>query len=115
MNLWNESVLVKSVADQGISQWATMAGDLEQDCPRLTAEVLRCLEAAPWGDQAEGQAFRAAHLGDGGPTNMVTQCEQLAKDIAELGDGMRASVDNVVGAHTANAQDWAATGRTFEA
>jgi hypothetical protein len=115
MNPWNESVLVKSVVDRGISQWATMAGDLERDCPKLTAEVLRCLEAAPWGAHAEGKAFRASHLGDGGPTNMLDRCERLIKDIAELGDGMRASVDNTLGAHTANAHDWAGMGRTFEA
>lgn len=115
MNPWNESVLVKSVVERGISQWATMAGDLERDCPKLTAEVLRCLEAAPWGAHAEGKAFGASHLGDGGPKNMVDRCEKLIKDIAELGDGMRASVDNTLGAHSANAQDWAGMGRTFEA
>jgi hypothetical protein len=115
MNPWNESVLVKSVVERGISQWATMAGDLERDCPKLTAEVLRCLEAAPWGAHAEGKAFQASHLGDGGPKNMVDRCEKLVKDIAELGDGMRASVDNTLGAHSANAQDWAGMGRTFEA
>jgi hypothetical protein len=103
------------VVERGISQWATMAGDLERDCPKLTAEVLRCLEAAPWGAHAEGKAFQASHLGDGGPKNMVDRCEKLVKDIAELGDGMRASVDNTLGAHTANAQDWAGMGRTFEA
>ena len=30
MNPWNESVLTKSVVDRGISQWATMAGDMER-------------------------------------------------------------------------------------
>lgn len=115
MNPWNESVLTKSVVDRGISQWATMAGDLERDCLKLTAEVLRCLEAAPWGDQTEGRAFQAVHLADGGPTNMVSWCEKLVKEITDLGDGMRASVDNVLGAHTANAQDWAVMGRTLEA
>ncbi|WP_336204536.1 hypothetical protein [Nonomuraea sp. LPB2021202275-12-8] len=96
MRLWDGTEIMKSMVDHGLSQWSTMAEDLERTLSGRIAQVVEALAAAPWGDGAEGKAFKAAHFRDGGPDHMLTQCAQIAKEIPDAGDRVRKSVDNTL-------------------
>ncbi|MEV0617735.1 hypothetical protein AB0I81_30745 [Nonomuraea sp. NPDC050404] len=94
-NRWQGTYASKILAERGISAWSTMADEFERTLPKLTAEVEACLSAAPWGSDAEGEAFRAAHFsGGGGPNDMLEQCGRLAKEIIDAGDRVRTAIDN---------------------
>ncbi|MGP3911076.1 hypothetical protein [Nonomuraea sp. 10N515B] len=96
MRLWDGTEIVKSVVNRGISEWSTMAEDLEREASKLIAEVKEALAAAPWGSGVEGEAFKAAHFRGNGPDRMLTQCAQLGREIIDAGDRVRKSVDNTL-------------------
>lgn len=102
---------IKPVVELGVSQWSTMAGDWEREAPQLMAAVTEALSAAPWGGEAEGAAFRAAHFRGDGPHQMLTQCAHLTKEITDAGDRLRKTVDNTLSTHAITFQDLA-TGLT---
>ncbi|MFI6739818.1 hypothetical protein ACIBI9_43430 [Nonomuraea sp. NPDC050451] len=96
MRLWDGTQITKTTVDRGLSEWSAMAEDLERESARLVAKVQEALDAAPWGPGAEGEAFRAAHFRNGGPTQMLSQCTQLAQEITGAGCGVRTAVDNTL-------------------
>ncbi|MEV4172964.1 hypothetical protein [Nonomuraea sp. NPDC049709] len=96
MNGWDGTYIARPVVDRGISQWSTMAEELEKALPQLTAEVEACLATAPWGPGAEGDAFCQAHFRDNGPMEMLTQCTRLARGITDAGDRLRQAIDNTL-------------------
>ncbi|TMR14398.1 hypothetical protein ETD86_28690 [Nonomuraea turkmeniaca] len=96
MRLWDGTEIAKSIVDQGISQWSTMAEALEQESSRLITQVEDALAAAPWGGGAEGRAFLTAHFRGDGPNRMLTQCADLTKEITDAGTRVRQSVDNTL-------------------
>jgi hypothetical protein len=96
VKLWDGTQIIKSTVDRGISEWSTMAEDLERDSSGLINQVKEALAAAPWGDGAEGEAFRAAHFRNDGPNRMLTQCAQLTKEIADAGTMVCKAVDNTL-------------------
>ncbi|GAA4967276.1 hypothetical protein HD597_003827 [Nonomuraea thailandensis] len=91
---WDGASIARSVVDRGMTAWSTNAEEVSRTLPKLTAEVEKCLAAAPWGVGAEGEAFYRAHLGDGGPTEMINQCKRLAEEIVDAGDRLRHAIDN---------------------
>ncbi|WP_043635280.1 hypothetical protein [Nonomuraea candida] len=91
---WNGNYISKSVVDRGLSGWSGMAEELERTLPELVARVEECLMKAPWGGGAEGVAFRQAHLRDGGPLEMLSQCAELAKGVTDAGERVRKAIDN---------------------
>ncbi|SEF89780.1 hypothetical protein SAMN05444920_101961 [Nonomuraea solani] len=96
MNLWDGSYIAKPIVDRGISAWSLMAEDLERGLPKLTAQVEECLASAPWGGGAEGRAFFSAHFRDDGPSEMLSQCGRLTREIADAGTRLRKVIDNTV-------------------
>ncbi|MEV4363407.1 hypothetical protein [Nonomuraea sp. NPDC049625] len=96
MRLWDGTQIIKPSVDRGLSEWSTMAEDLEHESARLVSLVREALDAAPWGPGAEGEAFRAAHFRNDGPNQMLSQCTQLAKEITGAGSGVRTAVDNTL-------------------
>ncbi|MFI6294090.1 hypothetical protein ACIBEJ_21050 [Nonomuraea sp. NPDC050790] len=87
--------IFKSVAYEGVGQWATMAGDMERTVESLAAEVRACLAAAPWGDGLEGKAFWQKHCADGGPHELVKRFADLPNQLRDAGDRARQVVDNL--------------------
>ncbi|WP_049570679.1 hypothetical protein [Nonomuraea sp. SBT364] len=111
MSFWDESSIVKSVVDRGITEWKTMAGEQERECTALIAEVQRCLDAQPWGAGAEGKAFLTSHIGVNGGPETVQQCKSLLKEIADAGEAVRVAVENTLQAHADMAADMRGRGR----
>ncbi|MGW0478324.1 hypothetical protein [Nonomuraea sp. NPDC003214] len=105
MNMWDESSVVKSVVDRGITEWKTMAGEQERECADLIAEVQKCLDAQPWGTGTEGKAFLTSHVGVNGGPETISKCKKLLKEIADAGDAVRIVVDNTLQAHADMAAD----------
>ncbi|GAA2828701.1 hypothetical protein [Nonomuraea rubra] len=91
---WDGAYIARSVVDRGMSAWSTNAEEVNRTLPRLAGEVEKNLAAAPWGAGAEGDAFRQAHLRDGGPVEMINQCKRLGEQIVDAGDRLRQAIDN---------------------
>ncbi|MET7333766.1 hypothetical protein [Nonomuraea sp. NPDC005650] len=96
MRLWDGTQIVKPTVDRGLSEWSSMAEDLERESSKLVAQVQEALAAAPWGSGAEGEAFRQAHFRNDGPNQMLSQCTQLAGEITDAGCRVRTAVDNTL-------------------
>jgi hypothetical protein len=113
MKPWEGAEINKPVVDLGISQWSTMAEDWERAAGPLIAQVIEALAAAPWGGGAEGEAFKAAHFRDGGPTKMLTQCADLTEQIGDASGRLRTTIGNTLGTDADIERDLAA-GQTRE-
>lgn len=96
MRLWDGTEIVKPVVDHGLTQWDTMAGELDRTMSKLAAELKDALAAAPWGQGVEGRAFCAAHFRDDGPNRLITQCTRLTKEITAESGLVRQAVDNTL-------------------
>ncbi|QYC44433.1 hypothetical protein Nocox_34335 [Nonomuraea coxensis DSM 45129] len=96
MRLWDGTQIAKPVVYRGITQWTTMADDLNEEATHLAAQVKAALAAQPWGAGTEGQSFFAAHFRGDGPNRMLKQYEDLAEAITDAGTRVRDNVDNTL-------------------
>ncbi|MFC5835450.1 hypothetical protein [Nonomuraea insulae] len=96
MKEWDGTYIAKPVVDRGISEWTTMAEELERGLPRLAAAVEACLATQPWGPGAEGDSFRESHFRDNGPGDMLARCSRLPREVTDAGDRLRMAIDNTL-------------------
>ncbi|WP_067136060.1 hypothetical protein [Microtetraspora malaysiensis] len=92
---------------RGLSEWSTMAGDLERDLPGLVARILELNATEPWGGGSEGASFRNSYYQNGGPNALITKGRAVVKKIGEAGPRLRTTFDNTHGVDEAHAQDMA--------
>ncbi|MEV6150035.1 hypothetical protein AB0L53_06805 [Nonomuraea sp. NPDC052129] len=97
--------------ESGIAQWNTMALDLEQAWPEVSAELKALNAAAPWGNGAEGRMFAQAYLKDDGPSRLVESGTALVGEIVDVGPLLRETIANSRSTDTAIAEDLASGGR----
>ncbi|MFG1945201.1 hypothetical protein [Nonomuraea sp. NPDC048826] len=108
MRLWDGTEITKPVVDRGLSQWDTMAGDLEEKLADRVAKVKAALATSPWGSGVEGLAFWKAHFRGNGPNLLLDQCALLTEEISGEPGRVRAAVDNTLRVDTAMKEDLAA-------
>ncbi|MFF4772108.1 hypothetical protein [Microtetraspora fusca] len=97
----------RTAVTRGLSQWSTMAGDLERAYPGLVARITELNSAEPWGDGSEGDSFRNSYYQNGGPEALIAKGKAVVKEIAEAGPRLRTTFDNTHGVDEAHAQDLA--------
>ncbi|WP_067181033.1 hypothetical protein [Microtetraspora niveoalba] len=103
-----ESVIInKTAVTGGLSQWTTMAGDLERDYPGLVARITELNAAEPWGGGSEGSSFRNSYYLSGGPEALIAKGKSLVKQIVEAGPRLRTTFDTTLAVDEAHAQDLA--------
>jgi hypothetical protein len=90
-----------TAVERGITQWDTMAGRLDKEWPRVSAELKALNDAAPWGDGSEGRAFAAAYLQGDGPNRLVETGTELIGQIVDAGPRLRATIANSRGTDAA--------------
>ncbi|MFC5815934.1 MULTISPECIES: hypothetical protein [Nonomuraea] len=108
MRLWDGTEIMKPTVDRGLTQWDTMAGDLDEKLSDRVAKVKAALAAAPWGTGAEGVAFWNAHFQGNGPNLLLDQCAQLCQEISGEPGRVRAAVGNTLQVSTAMEEDLSA-------
>ncbi|MEU4223685.1 hypothetical protein AB0F17_05280 [Nonomuraea sp. NPDC026600] len=107
-----QNLYLGTFIESGIAQWDTMAFDLEQAWPEVSAELKALNAAAPWGDGAEGRMFAQAYLKDDGPSRLVESGTALVGEIVDAGPLLRETIANSRATDAAIAQDLASGGRT---
>ncbi|HLU71672.1 MAG TPA: hypothetical protein VKZ82_05800 [Nonomuraea sp.] len=105
MRLWDGTEITRPVVDRGLTQWDTMAGDLDKQLSELAAEVKAALAAAPWGAGAEGLAFWQAHFQGDGPNLLLERCALLAEEISGEPGRVREAVTNTLEVDAAMKED----------
>jgi hypothetical protein len=105
MRLWDGTEIVRPTVDRGLSQWESMAGDLDEKMKSAIAAVKEALSATPWGGGAEGLSFWRAHFQGDGPIKLLDQCALLTKEISGESGRVRSAVDNTLQVDEAMRQD----------
>ncbi|MEV8633408.1 hypothetical protein AB0395_17275 [Streptosporangium sp. NPDC051023] len=92
---------------RGVSEWDTTAQDMNRSYSRLMARIVELNAAAPWGDGAEGLAFRESYMQGGGPNVLLSNGSHVVQQIIEAGPRLLRTFDNSFGTDAAHAQDLA--------
>ncbi|MCC5576509.1 hypothetical protein IMZ11_12790 [Microtetraspora sp. AC03309] len=106
-NTYDGLAINRSAVDSGLSQWATMAGDLEKALPGLIARIKELHATAPWGGGSEGRSFRDSYIQGGGPAALIDKGKAVVKEVVDMGPRLRTTFENTHAVEDAHERDLA--------
>jgi len=90
---------------RGLSKFTTTAAELETEWKAATEELRRLMDAAPWGSDAPGVAFRNAYMLGDGPNYNCDKGDRCVGNLTALGSLVRKSVENARGMDADQAEE----------
>jgi hypothetical protein len=76
----------------GIARFEAATSDVTKLWKDGVSRIKSLTDAAPWGHDFAGTAFKAAYTKDGGPERMVQEGDKIMKDVDALGTKVRTAV-----------------------